>query len=928
MLNSRFCLSVVLFTYLVFNATSSIAVPTHSLSNGEWGLISIPADPGSTGTVRELFGDDLPADQYGSDKRWVLFAYDVSENRYLEIGIDDTLAANTGYWMIQLVAQSVVLDIPDTLTSLKPRSLPGCPAGQQCADKILEASGNIGWNMIGLSSDQNIVFGETRIQTGDTACVSGCTPGAASNADLSINQLFRFKDGKYLSVTEADSMQPWDGYWFWVNPTAQAPVWLIPLQPEAFGLTEREPLANLNLPFGETTVSDYRVENAYPNINFNEALFAANVPGEARLFYAERSGYIKVINDNAAVSESRTILDLSAKIKGAGGEQGLIGVALDPAFVQNRFVYLHYTIPSPLSSVISRFTWNRTTDVLDPASEKIVLEIPQPYTNHNGGGLAFGPKGHLFIALGDGGSGGDPLEHGQNLSTLLGSILRINVHPEDSAASYSIPADNPFVSTPGARPEIYAYGLRNPFRFSFDRQTDALWLGDVGQGKFEEVNKIVAGGNYGWRYYEGNSVFRPLPPEIDEASFQFPLYVYDHSEGISVIGGFVYRGSDLPSLVGKYVFGDFRGDVWALSLNGDVVVAKEHIAKFADVTNFTETDSGELLVVTRFSGFYRLIANEVGAAIPTLLSETGVFNDLSSLTPAQGFIPYQPNHAFWSDGVAKQRWIGVPESSNVSFSSDNWTFPVGSVSIKHFTYDQIENDPGSRRHLETRLMLHSEQGWRGFTYRWNSEQTDAELVASRETTTLSIAQTDGTNASQPYDFLGPNECFRCHTEVEGWTLGLSTAQLNGQFDYGQVSDNQIRSWNYIGMFDVDAGAVSQYAAYPSIDDAQAVVEARARAYLDVNCSVCHQPGGPTSVSLDFRASTALNAMNAIDVEPVAGNLGIQGASIIAPGAKERSILWHRMQRLDDTRMPPISSHVIDYTGVDVVGGWIDSLPGN
>jgi len=492
--------------------------------------------------------------------------------------------------------------------------------------------------------------------------------------------------------------------------------------------------------------------------------------------------------------------------------------------------------------------------------------------------------------------------------------------------AHSIPADNPFVTTPGARPEIYAYGLRNPFRFSFDRQTGSLWLGDVGQNSYEEVDKIVAGGNYGWRYYEGDSIFSPLPPDVDPASFNFPVHSYGSSEGIAVIGGYMYRGTALPSLIGKYVFGDFNGNVWVLTLDGDEVVAKDLIARLPDVTSFTETDSGELLVVTRSRGFYRLTTNDAGDSIPKRLSETGVFSNLASLTPTQGFIPYQPNHAFWSDGVFKQRWIGVPEESKVNFSIDDWTLPLGTVSIKHFAYNPTKDDPDSQRQLETRLMLHTHQGWRGFTYRWNDAQTDAVLVTNRESTTLSIAQTDGSTTSQQYDFLGPSECFQCHTEAEGWTLGLNTAQLNGDYDYGQVTDNQLRSWNHIGMFDVDIMAANQYTSYPSINETQADVEAKARAYLDVNCSVCHQPGGPTSVNLDFQALTASNAMNAIDVAPVTGDLGIPDARIIAPGAKERSVVWQRMRRLDDNRMPPIASHVIDQTGVDVIGRWIDSLP--
>ena len=310
----------------------------------------------------------------------------------------------------------------------------------------------------------------------------------------------------------------------------------------------------------------------------------------------------------------------------------------------------------------------------------------------------------------------------------------------------------------------------------------------------------------------------------------------------------------------------------------------------------------------------------------TPLSETGLFSDLGSLTPARGLIPYQPAHPFWSDGVVKQRWVGVPSISNVEFTGDDWNFPLGTVAVKHFSYYQSQNNPGTERRLETRVILNSDQGWQGFTYRWNDEQTDAQLVTGRQTTTLTVTQSDGSVATQQYNFPSQGDCLRCHTEAEGWTLGLNTGHLNSEYDYGQTINNQIETWNHIGMFDVDVGSANQYDTYPSLDDEQVDLAQRARTHLDVNCSVCHQPGGGTNVNLDFRAITADEAINAIDMTPSAGNLGIENAHIIAPGSKESSILWQRISRLDDKRMPPLSSHVLDQQAIDIIGKWIDALP--
>jgi len=364
---------------------------------------------------------------------------------------------------------------------------------------------------------------------------------------------------------------------------------------EPFGLTERQALADFNLPQAGTTGGSFTASEAYASLpNGFFAIDAASVPGESRIIFAEKDGVVKAFEDTPAVSESKVLLNISSRVQSTDGEQGLLGMALDPDFVQNRYVYLNYTRDNPLESVISRFVWDAASDLIVESSEKTILLISQPFKGHNGGGLAFGPDGYLYIGSGDGGDGGDPFENAQNLSKLLGKVLRIDVHPANPADPYEIPADNPFVGTPDARPEIYAYGLRNPFRLSFDSQTGDLWLGDVGQENYEEVNKIVSGGNYGWRYFEGNNPHNELPASLSPDSFIAPMHVYDHTDGnVAVIGGRVYRGTALPSLRGKYVYGDYLGQIWALTIQDDKVVANERITKIPKLTAFMETSDGE-----------------------------------------------------------------------------------------------------------------------------------------------------------------------------------------------------------------------------------------------------------------------------------------------------------------------------------------------
>lgn len=360
---------------------------------------------------------------------------------------------------------------------------------------------------------------------------------------------------------------------------------------------------------GEADIGSYTLVNAYPNLSFSRAVFAAGVPGGNRLAVVEQRGRIVVFENDQSAAGSREVLDISGAIE-SGGEQGLLGLAFDPAFEDNGYVYMHYTMNPPRRSVISRMTWSFTDDVIDPTSELILMEVNQPYRNHNAGMLAFGPDGYLYIAMGDGGSGGDPDHNGQDKTTLLGSLLRIDVSAASPASPYTVPVDNPFLDDSAARAEIYALGLRNPYRFSFDRDTGELWLGDVGQGAWEEINIIESGGNYGWRYYEGDAVYNDSGNTQDSSAFESPILAYGRGDGYSVTGGYVYRGSLLNRLSGYYLYADYgSGTVWALKRQGDDVSNLE-IATAANPTSFGETNDGEVLVVTHDSGLFRLIETD------------------------------------------------------------------------------------------------------------------------------------------------------------------------------------------------------------------------------------------------------------------------------------------------------------------------------
>lgn len=703
----------------------------------------------------------------------------------------------------------------------------------------------------------------------------------------------------------------------------------LPPSPEpSFGLTIRPPLAEFSLPGSSVGLGSYSLVVAFPNLNFSNALYLAGVPSENRLVVVRQSGQVHAfVDSDSSVSDATLVLDLSSRVL-FSGEQGLLGLAFDPDFTNNRFIYLHYSMNGPRRSVISRFTWVLSTDSVDQASEKIIMQISQPFSNHNGGMLAFGPDNYLYIGMGDGGSGGDPDNNAQNPQNPLGSMLRIDVHPQNPNDAYDIPADNPFLNEAGVMPETYAYGLRNPFRFSFDRQTGELWLGDVGQGNLEEIDIIHAGNNYGWRVFEGSDSFDGSANSLPASAFTPPVFEYDHSNGgVAIIGGYRYRGNALAGLQGKYLYSDFgSGAVWALEWDGSTVLGNVEIAQASLPTSFGEDNQGEVYVVSRTGSILAFEESSGGGNLPGLLSETGIFTDLAQLRPASGLIEYAINHPFWSDGVYKRRWLALPDNEQIQFSATGaWEFPVGAFTIKHFEIELIEGDPSSRRRLETRVMVNTQSGWQGFTYRWNAGQSDAILLSARETESIDITLADNSIRTQLYEYPARTDCLRCHTQAGGFVLGPRTRQMNKQFDYISMADNQLRSLNNIGMFTSNIGDGDAYETFSPIDDTATSIAIRARTYLDVNCAVCHQPGGTTPVDLDLRFDTPDTLLNAIGVAPLVGNLGVADAEIIAAGERQRSILWLRMQSLSTDRMPPLSSHVVDSEGLSLIGEWIDLM---
>ena len=352
------------------------------------------------------------------------------------------------------------------------------------------------------------------------------------------------------------------------------------------------------------------VERAFPHLEFRGLTnLTQPAAGDDRLFVTEQSGRVFAFPNDEGAREADVFLDIRDRVSDRGSEEGLLGLAFDPAYHEDGYLYVYYSASGPRRSVVARFSLNAERREADPDSELVIMEIGQPFGNHNGGQLAFGPDGFLYVGLGDGGAAGDPQGHGRNRATLLGSILRIDVSGSTAEVPYTVPRDNPFAGDSASRPEIWAYGLRNPWRFSFDRETGALWAGDVGQNRVEEVDVVEKGGDYGWKTLEGSRCFSPSTG-CDPTGTVLPVWEYPLNGGnCSVIGGYVYRGERLPSLAGAYVFGDFcSGHIWALRYDGQTVT--EHLL-LADtdlrIASFGQDREGELYVLSQNDGIYRIV---------------------------------------------------------------------------------------------------------------------------------------------------------------------------------------------------------------------------------------------------------------------------------------------------------------------------------
>lgn len=722
---------------------------------------------------------------------------------------------------------------------------------------------------------------------------------------------------------------------------------------QPYGIGSRAPNTALlinDLP--ADTPGTMQLTRVFPRLTFSSPVLMIEAPdGSGRLFVVQRSGLIKVFAKSAdpAPGSVSTFLDIQSRVLNLG-EQGLLGLAFDPGYASNGRIYVYYSRNnggvSPGPSTISRFTNDNPADnSVSAATEEILLQVsqPAPHTNHKGGMIAIGPDGYLYAGLGDGGDANDPNNNAQTLSTHLGKMLRIDVTSTPAIGEkYVIPPDNPFAAdlpATGRKKEIYAWGLRNPWRWSFDQQTGRLYLADVGQDAYEEIDIIQNGGNYGWKIMEGTHC-RGGGTGCSTAGYILPIVDYGRTDGQAIVGGFVSYSTAVPDLYGMYIYTDYSSRrIWALRYDGSTVSGPfvlVDLAAFA-IAGFGQDAAGEVYAL-QFSGsggvyVLRPAAGPGPSDFPVALSEipsllnAGLGVDQTNL----GILPYEPSAKLWSDGAAKGRFLALPGAAPVDYQQeDGWDFPEKSVIVKNFAVALDERDPGgAQKRIETRLLYRRNGAWHGFSYEWNEDETDAILLTDAKSRTISVLDQNGLPFDLTWRYPSRLQCNQCHTTAANGVLGLNTAQMNFDFTFpaSGVTDNELRTYDHIGLFSAALpGAPATLPRMPDPADESASLQDRARAYISANCSHCHRPGGSAPTVMDFRWPAANDEMYAIGFPPSQGDLGIPGAQIIKAGDPDASIVIARMESLDPAyRMPPLATSRVDEEGATLVRDWIASL---
>ncbi len=774
----------------------------------------------------------------------------------------------------------------------------------------------------------------------------------------------------------------------------------------------RQANTTLTLPANLPAATGYTTENALGTLSFAAPMVTAYPAGETnRLFVAERSGTIQCVSALGTTPVKSSYLNLTSLLIAGqtlrtDGENGFLSLVFHPNFATNGtfFVYFSIDVGGVLFQRLHQVSvTNPSANTAVIFSHKPLLTVLDRDTNHNGGDLHFGADGFLYLTLGDEGGGGDNrnnarfINHRNDATArrpgFWGQLLRLaveenaktapgifaagalapNAHTQNSVAfpsalhgNYRVPADNPFigytlwhsVAIPAGtlRTEIYATGLRNPFRWNFDPPTGRIFIGDVGQGIYEEINIVKKGDDLGWSWREGlHQYFSPPAPTTPPAppvagnppgtgfSRVDPIYEYDHTadgngndaviSGSSITGGIVCRGSRLTELYGTYIFADYNsGFIAALTEQANGTWTGARLATDSGIVDFgVDPRNGDVIFCDLNAGSVRRLARSgtTGANPPATLSATGAFSNLATLTPNAGLVDYEQNVPFWSDYATKSRWFAIKNlTDTVGFSANgNWTLPTGMVWVKHFDIETTRGVPATRRRLETRFLVKTATDVYGLSYKWRPDQLEADLVAENGLSELIPAS----SPAQIWRYPSRSECRACHTGVAGFALSFNTRQMNNDHVFGAQTLNQIaalRDAQTSGALPASyftagtAPAVTNTLPFlAEAGDGTKSYEFRVRSYLSVNCVQCHQPGGPATGNWDARVTTPTDAANLINGLLV-NNGGDTANRFAVPNDTAHSMVLTRLQGAGAPRMPPFGSNELDPVAIQLLTDWI------
>lgn len=632
--------------------------------------------------------------------------------------------------------------------------------------------------------------------------------------------------------------------------------------------------------------------------------------------------------------------DLVADLKALHPQlDNLYGFAFHPKYTENHQVFISYTTGSGKDdgTKLSRFTLTSgATLQLDLASEKVILTWRSG--GHNGASLQFGGDGMLYVSTGDSEvpSPPDPLNTGQDVSDLLSSILRIDVDRQDAGLAYAVPKDNPFVTTPKARPEVWAYGLRNPWKMSFDRATGRLWCGDVGWELWEMIHLIERGGNYGWSAMEASQPVRADAPQPPTPILP-PVIAHSHDEAASITGGYVYHGKKFHELEGAYIYGDWEtGKIWALWHDGKQVTRHEEIADTPHkIIAFGQDAKGELIYAHYGpqGTLHTLERNpEAGKAntFPRKLSETGLFGDNPKSWAGEmpGVHLFVVNATMWQRDARSTNFIALPGTSSIQAKAGTeklkdgrqlrtckLTWPKDAVLAKTL---ELKLQTGHAR-IETQVLHFDGEAWQAYTYRWDEKGEDAVLVSAQGDERPLV---DANGEKFNWRFHSRAECMRCHNSWVGGALGFRPEQLVSPAATPEEGRSQLQKFAAMGLVDQVLATFEPEVRLARWEKGQSTPEFSARSYLHANCSPCHRQNAGGAVTMMLNAELPVDQMLAVGVAPLQGGLGLAEPKLIDPGNPWNSVICVRLAKAGAGHMPLVGQSGIHQEGLALLQDWI------